>query len=293
MDGENKCQSLQKPELIELTVSSVKIDGTEEIIEVVYIIDPKSKILHSTFFPLEPVDLIFKKINEYEDFLKLFDFSRLLKLQFYINSSTEVIKLFNKYNTNPNSFFSISINDSGELGERNSKDILNLINNIENSNEMHLTFNFPHQEAPEDFNFPKMRSLKVISVKEVNGTQFLSKEIISNLLNDCPSLRSVKLSSINKGIYYETVKLILAKQTSIPPLKCRDNSFNAHFVMDDDLRPIIVHFYQSLFEDKQFKVNVLCFPYDNGNFGYSLYGYKKCENCTGEHVVNIFFEVES
>ncbi|CEF62128.1 Hypothetical protein SRAE_1000040200 [Strongyloides ratti] len=293
MNDKDDLQSLDKIKLIELEVASVKVNDTQERIEVKYIVDPRSRIMTSNCFLPEPINIHFNTIEDYENFLKLFDFSTLLILNFNLTTNIEILKLFNKYNTNPNSFFSVSINDSGELDQKDSNDIFNLINNIKNSNEIYLTLNFPHQKTPENFTFSEMSSLKVISIKEVNGTQFLNREIISHLLNTCPDLRSFRISAINKGIYYEIMKLIFAKQTSSILSGCKNISFDAHFIMEHDFRPIIVNYYQDLFLDKNFDVSILCFPNDNGKLGYSFYGSKKCHSCGHEHVVNFFFEIES
>uniref|UniRef100_A0A0N5BG39 Leucine-rich repeat domain, L domain-containing protein n=1 Tax=Strongyloides papillosus TaxID=174720 RepID=A0A0N5BG39_STREA len=292
----DKCDynSQEKPQLMELTVASVKVSNNNaDKIEVKYIIDPESKQVIPSLLSFQPIHITFNKMEDYENFLKLFDFSRLLILNFYINSNTDVIRLFNKYNTVPNSLFSLSVSDPGVSNANDSKDILNLITNIKNSNEVHLGLNFPLQQFPEDFTFPVMKSLKVINIKELNGTQFLNRRIISHLIDTCPDLRSFRISAKNKGIYYEIMKLLFARQALSVVCGCKNISFDAHFSMERDLSPITVYFYRSLFEDKHFEVSSLCFPIDNNKLGYSFHGSKKCYSCGREHVVNVLFEIES
>uniref|UniRef100_A0A0K0F3D0 LRR containing protein n=1 Tax=Strongyloides venezuelensis TaxID=75913 RepID=A0A0K0F3D0_STRVS len=292
----DKCDydSEKKLQLMELTVASVKVNNNDaDKIEIKYIIDPESKQVIPSSLSFQPIHIAFNKLEDYENFLQLFDFSRLLILNFYINGNTEVIRIFNKYNTVPNSLFSLSVTDPGVSNANDSKDILDLIGNVENSNEIHLELNFPLQHFPEDFTFPVMKSLKVINIKELNGTQFLNRRIISHLIDTCSNLRSFRISAKNKGIYYEIMKLLFARQALSVAYGCKNISFDAQFSMERDLSPITVYFYRSLFEDKLFEVSSLCFPIDNKKLGYSFYGSKKCYTCNNEHVVNILFEIES
>uniref|UniRef100_A0AAF5D5J5 F-box domain-containing protein n=1 Tax=Strongyloides stercoralis TaxID=6248 RepID=A0AAF5D5J5_STRER len=266
---------MNKPQVKSLGIYCDKKVDEKEVIRVRfnifsedYFLNRRLKVIH------------FEDLKEYEHFLREFNFSIIDYLHFRISESSDVIRIFNKYYTGGNYIETVVFDDTGEIGKKSANDFSSLISKIKDVGKMYLTLNFPQQSLPDDFIFPKMGSLKELSIEEKSGTRLITSNMITNIIDNNPEMDFLKISSESKSLYMKTSEHIFESKALNMENRCDFTPFEVSFFNLTNFTLSEETFYRELF-NKFNNRNNFEEKSDNGNYNFK--NTMECLKCRDTH----------
>ncbi|CEF66657.1 Hypothetical protein SRAE_2000132500 [Strongyloides ratti] len=277
----------EKPKLCAINIDCGKQKNITERIKIAYLICNEEH-QDDEFHVDEAKKIFFTNIEGYEDFLRSNDLTILKHIFIDICSGTEIIKLFNKYYKGGNYIKEVDLYDYGRIKNSICNDILEFINKIRNAEYISLVLNFPNDHLPKDYIFPKMNFLSRLYIEERNGTNFVTKEMILQLINNSSVDFSLAISFKNENIYLDVVKCFTEKVVFCMKNECTGQSFNPRviFYKSRPLTLLDIELIKDFFIRYDFAITHTAFS----SVEHEFIGRKECELCGIYHSIRFDFD---
>uniref|UniRef100_A0A0N5BQE0 F-box domain-containing protein n=1 Tax=Strongyloides papillosus TaxID=174720 RepID=A0A0N5BQE0_STREA len=273
----NKDRYMQKAKLCFLDVNFLPHLNSEEEIRITYKICNESYGQNCVHHDrVGKKSLCYTNLEDYRNFLRGCDYTKLYQLSFGLYKDTNALKLFNEYYTPGDDLKYVFLEDYCDRVRKDPIEILNFISNIRDTEYMNITLNFENGNLPKDFKFPAMRSLKKFCLFENNGTNFVTPEMAIHLIHNSKDGCIFNLHLNNENLYEDITESLFRRCPSRYANGCRCRSYTLRFYRRSPFTDADRRFYDNHFV----RNNYFHLYYADEQFSqYNFVGSKECYRC--------------
>uniref|UniRef100_A0A0K0FMX8 F-box domain-containing protein n=1 Tax=Strongyloides venezuelensis TaxID=75913 RepID=A0A0K0FMX8_STRVS len=228
-----------------------------------------------------PKRVHFTDLYMYRTFLQRFDLTNLIRLQFIINTKTDVVKLFNNYFNRESCLKEVVLEYTGIPDEESITNILELILKAKNTKTICLRFAVPKPNKNEELNCINLNGLEGTNNNN-NTVELSSARVIGKLIYNSPSICRIEITTQIDNFYFNVIKSFFETEKSTEESLCKHTSEKTLYFEDCSMAQ------KDIIKDAFVKYNYETTStwYGDGSKLY-LTGLKNCPSCGAPVSLNV------
>uniref|UniRef100_A0A0N5BBL9 F-box domain-containing protein n=1 Tax=Strongyloides papillosus TaxID=174720 RepID=A0A0N5BBL9_STREA len=228
-----------------------------------------------------PKRVHFTDMYMYKTFIQRFDFTNLVRLQFVINTKTDVVKLFNNCFNGKSCLKEVVLEYTGLPDEESISDILEFILKAKDTKTICLRFAVPKPNKNEEFDFIKLNGLEGTNNNN-NTVESSSARVIGKLIYNSPSNCRIEVTTQIDSFYFNVMESFFETEKSTEENVCKHTSEKTLYFGDCSMAQ------KDIIKDVFVKYNyeTACTSYGDGSKLY-LTGLKNCPSCGTSDSLNL------